>query len=78
VLASETAAKQATERLRCSPESSCRPSSGSFGRHDPTRAFDRLPDGGKRQHVREIETAKKPETRIRRIEKALTTLRGSA
>jgi bifunctional DNA-binding transcriptional regulator/antitoxin component of YhaV-PrlF toxin-antitoxin module len=41
-------------------------------------AYDRLPDGRKRQHVREIETAKKPETRIRRIEKALATLRGSA
>jgi hypothetical protein len=41
-------------------------------------AYDRLPDGRKRQHVREIETAKKPETRIRRIEKALATLRRSA
>ncbi len=38
-------------------------------------AYDRLPDGRKRQHVREIESAKKPETRIRRIEKALATLR---
>jgi bifunctional DNA-binding transcriptional regulator/antitoxin component of YhaV-PrlF toxin-antitoxin module len=38
-------------------------------------AYDRLPDGRKRQHVREIDTAKKPETRIRRIEKALATLR---
>jgi Bacteriocin-protection, YdeI or OmpD-Associated/Domain of unknown function (DUF1905) len=41
-------------------------------------AYDRLPDGRKRQLVREIETAKKPETRIRRIEKAVATLRGSA
>jgi Domain of unknown function (DUF1905)/Bacteriocin-protection, YdeI or OmpD-Associated len=41
-------------------------------------AYDRLPDGRKRQLVREIETAKKPETRIRRIEKALATLRGAA
>jgi Bacteriocin-protection, YdeI or OmpD-Associated/Domain of unknown function (DUF1905) len=41
-------------------------------------AYDRLPDGRKRQLVREIETAKKPETRFRRIEKALATLRGSA
>jgi uncharacterized protein YdeI (YjbR/CyaY-like superfamily) len=40
-------------------------------------AYDRLPDGRKRQLVREIETAKKPETRIRRIEKALATLRRS-
>jgi bifunctional DNA-binding transcriptional regulator/antitoxin component of YhaV-PrlF toxin-antitoxin module len=41
-------------------------------------AYDRLPDGRKRQHVREIESAKKPETRIRRIEKVVATLRGSA
>ena len=34
-------------------------------------AYDRLPDGRKREHVRAIESAKKPETRIRRIEKAL-------
>jgi bifunctional DNA-binding transcriptional regulator/antitoxin component of YhaV-PrlF toxin-antitoxin module len=38
-------------------------------------AYDLLPDGRKREHVRAIETAKKPETRIRRIEKALATLR---
>ncbi len=38
-------------------------------------AYDRLPDGRKREHVRAIESAKKPETRIRRIEKALATLR---
>ena len=40
-------------------------------------AYDRLPDGRKREHVRAIESAKKPETRIRRIEKALATLRDS-
>jgi hypothetical protein len=40
-------------------------------------AYDRLPDGRKREHVRTIESAKKPETRIRRIEKALITLRTS-
>src|SRR5262249_7045312 len=38
-------------------------------------AYDRLPEGRKREHVRAIESAKKPETRIRRIEKALATLR---
>jgi hypothetical protein len=38
-------------------------------------AYDRLPDGPKREHVGAIESAKKPETRIRRIEKALATLR---
>ncbi len=38
-------------------------------------AYERLPDGRKREHVRAIESAKKPETRTRRIEKALTTLR---
>jgi Bacteriocin-protection, YdeI or OmpD-Associated/Domain of unknown function (DUF1905) len=38
-------------------------------------AHDRLPDGRKREHVRAIENAKKPETRIRRIEKTLATLR---
>ena len=37
-------------------------------------AYDRLPDGRKREHVRSIESAKKPETRQRRIEKALATL----
>jgi hypothetical protein len=38
-------------------------------------AYERLPDGGKREHVRAIESAKKPETRTRRIEKAVATLR---
>ena len=38
-------------------------------------AYNRLPDGRKREHVRAIESAKKPETRIRRIEKALASLR---
>jgi Bacteriocin-protection, YdeI or OmpD-Associated/Domain of unknown function (DUF1905) len=37
--------------------------------------YDGLPDGRKREHVRAIESAKKPETRRRRIEKALATLR---
>jgi len=41
-------------------------------------AYDRLPDGRKREHVRAIENAKKPETRTRRIEKALATLRSPA
>jgi hypothetical protein len=40
-------------------------------------AYDRLPDGRKREQVRAIESAKKPETRVRRIEKALATLRDS-
>ena len=40
-------------------------------------AYDRLPDGRKREHVRSIESAKKPETRARRIEKALAALHGS-
>jgi uncharacterized protein YdeI (YjbR/CyaY-like superfamily) len=40
-------------------------------------AYDRLPDGRKREHVRAIESAKKPETRTRRIEKALDALRDS-
>jgi hypothetical protein len=40
-------------------------------------AYDRLPDGRKREHVRAIESAKKPETRTRRLEKALAALRGS-
>jgi hypothetical protein len=38
-------------------------------------AYDRLPDSRKREHVRAIESAKKPETRQRRIEKALASLR---
>jgi uncharacterized protein YdeI (YjbR/CyaY-like superfamily) len=40
-------------------------------------AYDRLLDGRKRQHVRAIESAKKPETRTRRIEKALAALKDS-
>jgi Bacteriocin-protection, YdeI or OmpD-Associated/Domain of unknown function (DUF1905) len=39
-------------------------------------AYDRLPDSRKQEHVRAIESAKKPETRARRIEKALAMLRG--
>jgi hypothetical protein len=38
-------------------------------------AYDRLLDGRKREHVRAIKSAIKPDTRIRRIEKALATLR---
>jgi hypothetical protein len=38
-------------------------------------AYDHLPDGRKREHVRAIESAKKPETRTRRIEKALAALK---
>lgn len=38
-------------------------------------AYDRLADSHKREHVRAIESAKKPETRTRRIEKAITMLR---
>jgi hypothetical protein len=38
-------------------------------------AYDKLTPSRKREHVRAIETAKKPETRQRRIEKAITTLR---
>jgi Bacteriocin-protection, YdeI or OmpD-Associated/Domain of unknown function (DUF1905) len=43
-------------------------------------AYDRLSYSRKFEHVRAIETAKKPETRMRRIDKALATLRteGSA
>ncbi|MFC9588767.1 YdeI/OmpD-associated family protein [Streptomyces sp. NPDC056944] len=39
-------------------------------------AYDNLTHSRKREHVRAIESAKKPETRLRRIEKAITTLRG--
>jgi uncharacterized protein YdeI (YjbR/CyaY-like superfamily) len=40
-------------------------------------AYDHLRDGRKREHVRAIESAKKPETRTRRIEKTLAALRDS-
>jgi hypothetical protein len=39
-------------------------------------AYDNLTDSRKREQVRAIESAKKPETRHRRIEKAIATLRG--
>lgn len=39
-------------------------------------AYDKLAHSHKREHVRAIETAKQPETRRRRIEKAIATLRG--
>lgn len=38
-------------------------------------SYDRLADSHKREHVRSIESAKKPDTRVRRIEKALAALR---
>ncbi|KAA8888548.1 DUF1905 domain-containing protein [Nocardia colli] len=39
-------------------------------------AYDQLAYSRKREHVHAIESAKKPETRRRRIEKAIATLRG--
>src|SRR5689334_6337025 len=39
-------------------------------------AYDSLAYSHKREHVLAIESAKKPETRRRRIEKAIATLRG--
>ncbi|WP_330300334.1 YdeI/OmpD-associated family protein [Streptomyces sp. NBC_00503] len=39
-------------------------------------AYDNLAYSHKREHVRAIESAKKPDTRQRRIDKAITTLRG--
>jgi hypothetical protein len=39
-------------------------------------AYDRLAYSHKREHVLAIENAKKPETRARRIEQAVATLRG--
>lgn len=38
-------------------------------------AYDRLTQSQKREHVRAIENAKRPETRQRRIGKAIATLR---
>jgi hypothetical protein len=40
-------------------------------------AYDRLAQSHRREHVRAIESAKKPETRARRIEKAVAMLQGS-
>lgn len=40
-------------------------------------AYNHLPYGLKLQHVRAVESVKKPETRRRRIEKAITVLRAS-
>jgi hypothetical protein len=42
------------------------------------RTFDRLTDSQKSQHLRLIENAKTPDTRARRIEKTLATLRDSS
>ncbi|SDT83050.1 protein of unknown function [Streptomyces sp. TLI_053] len=39
-------------------------------------AYDRLSFNRKREHVRAVESAKKPETRQRRIEQAVASLRG--
>ncbi|MCB5178574.1 YdeI/OmpD-associated family protein [Streptomyces antimicrobicus] len=39
-------------------------------------AYDDLAYSRKREHVRAVESAKKPETRRRRIEKTVATLRG--
>ncbi|MFJ8743218.1 YdeI/OmpD-associated family protein [Embleya sp. NPDC127516] len=39
-------------------------------------AYDNLTLSRKREHVRAVESAKKPATRQRRIEKAITALRG--
>lgn len=41
-------------------------------------SFEELSDSKRREHVRVIESAKKPETRSRRIEKTITTLRDTA
>lgn len=41
-------------------------------------AWDRLPCSHQREHVRAIEEAKKPETRARRIAKAVAMLREKA
>ncbi|MFF5921981.1 YdeI/OmpD-associated family protein [Streptomyces flavochromogenes] len=43
---------------------------------DARAAYDSLPHGRKREHVRAVESAKRPETRRRRIEKAIDSLRG--
>ncbi|MCX4804580.1 YdeI/OmpD-associated family protein [Streptomyces sp. NPDC058682] len=39
-------------------------------------AYDNLVSSRKREHVRAVEGAERPETRRRRIEKAIATLRG--
>ncbi|SDK02743.1 YdeI/OmpD-associated family protein [Streptomyces indicus] len=40
-------------------------------------AFDALPQGRRRQHVLAVDGAKKPETRLRRIEKVIEELRAA-
>ncbi|WAX81716.1 YdeI/OmpD-associated family protein [Streptomyces sp. KMM 9044] len=42
------------------------------------KVYDRLSPSRKRAHVHAIESAKKPETRLRRIQKALAALRDEA
>jgi uncharacterized protein YdeI (YjbR/CyaY-like superfamily) len=44
---------------------------------DAKRAWERLSYTHKKEHVRAIEEAKRPETRARRIEKAIAMLRDS-
>ncbi|WP_436794638.1 YdeI/OmpD-associated family protein [Actinospongicola halichondriae] len=39
-------------------------------------AYDRLTLSQRKQHIRVIESAKRPDTRLRRIDKLLATLRG--
>jgi len=39
-------------------------------------AFDALPHGRRREHVRAVESAKRPETRARRIDQVVAALRG--
>jgi len=41
------------------------------------KAFEKLSYSNKRLHVQSVEDAKTPETRQRRVEKVITTLRGS-
>ncbi|UJP11587.1 YdeI/OmpD-associated family protein [Microbacterium sp. KUDC0406] len=43
---------------------------------DARAAFDALPPGRKRELVRSVESAKRPETRRRRVEQAVAALRG--
>lgn len=41
-------------------------------------AFDRLSPSGRRRHIHSVDGAKNPETRVRRIDKVLETLRGKS
>jgi Bacteriocin-protection, YdeI or OmpD-Associated len=66
------------QRSRCRVATS-RASSARALDADPLAraAYDRLPEGRKREQVRTIESAKKADTRTRRIEKGLAALRES-